>query len=177
MIKSHDIPSPIMTPDTLLKVINFVIFQCIWFACVLGGNEYLALSIALIALHFTLSSSRKRDLKTLAIVTIIGGACDITLSLSGVLVFDTPLIPAWLLVLWGGFSLTLTHSLAWLSSAHKSLQGTLGAMGGSASYFAGHKLDAVNFTYETLPTLGVIFILWGSLIPIFYSMVNRYARA
>ncbi len=177
MIRPHDIPSPIMTPDTLLKVINFVIFQCIWFACVLGGNEYLALSIALIALHFTLSGYRIRDLKILATVTILGGACDLTLSLTGVLVFDTPFIPAWLLILWSGFSLTLTHSLAWLGSAHKSLQSTLGALGGSASYFAGYKLGAVSFTYDTLPTLGIIFIQWGSLIPIFYFMVNRYARA
>ncbi len=177
MIKSHDIPSPIMTPETLLKLINFVIFQCIWFACVLGGNEYIALSIALIALHFTLSTSRKRDLQVLAAVTMIGGTCDLILSLTGLLVFDTPLIPLWLIVIWSGFSLTLTHSLAWLSRSHKSLQAGLGAIGGSASYFAGYKLEAVSFTYDVLPTLGVIFILWGSLIPLFYLMVNRYAHA
>ncbi len=177
MIKSLDIPSTIMAPDTRLKVVNFVIFQCIWFACVLGGNEYLALSITLILLHFILSSSRKRDLQVLAMVTMIGGACDLTLSLTEILVFDTPLIPIWLLIIWSGFSLTLTHSLAWLSQAPKALQSAFGAIGGTASYFAGYKLNAVNFTYDALPTLTVIFIIWGALIPIFYSMVNRYARA
>ncbi len=113
----------------------------------------------------------------MVVITLIGGACDLTLRLTGVLVFDTTLIPLWLVVLWSGFSLTLTHSLEWLSRAPRTLQSGLGAIGGAASYFAGYTFEAVSFSYDILPTLGIVFVLWGSLIPTFYLLINRYAYA
>jgi hypothetical protein len=135
------------------KIINFLLFQLIWFVCILGAaiNEThaaLALSMLLISLHFYLNKNKKNELKILLTASIIGFLFDGVLLKAGLVTYANPgwsysLTPLWIVVLWMGFAITLNSSLNWLKTK-LNLSVLFGAIGGPLAYIAGEKLGAVT---------------------------------
>ncbi len=143
--------------------LQLIAFQLLWFSAVLGGNDWILLPLALIALHFLFSPSVRGDWRVLPIA-VIGISADALLTWTGVFRFDG--LPIWLALLWVGFVLTLGHCLAWLRRLPLSLMAPLGALAGTASYLAGWKLDAVDLPLGLTATLIVLAILWSVLLPV-----------
>ena len=59
------------------KIINFILFQLVWFACILGAaiNEThtaVTFSLLIILFHLYLAKDKKNELKILLIASIIG---------------------------------------------------------------------------------------------------------
>ncbi len=159
------------------KVANFIGFQSIWMLGVFYGNQFLAISAALIALHFVITPQRRSDFATMAAVASVGMLVDNAFSLSGIFVFDTLLIPPWLALMWCGFALTLGHSLVWLSRFPPVVQALFGAFGGTSSYYAGYRFGAVEYSYDTTLTLAAMACAWAVMMPVFCYMVKRNAPA
>jgi hypothetical protein len=155
------------------KIINFLLFQLIWFVCILGAaiNEThaaLALSMLLISLHFYLNKNKKNELKILLTASIIGFLFDGVLLKAGLVTYANPgwsysLTPLWIVVLWMGFAITLNSSLNWLKTK-LNLSVLFGAIGGPLAYIAGEKLGAV--TLMTPNTIIVISIGWSIITPL-----------
>jgi hypothetical protein len=100
----------------LKPLVNAVLFQCGWFACVLGGDSrWLLVAVAALAVHLLWISSWSREGQVILAVTLLGTLIDTSLRSFGVFHFSLPgpLIPLWLMVLWALLATTLRHCLAW----------------------------------------------------------------
>ena len=159
----------------LKSLANAVLFQCGWFACVLGGDSrWVLIGIAALGAHLLWISSWAREGRVILAVTTLGTLVDTALRGLGVFEFNTPgpLIPLWLILLWALLATTLRHCLAW-SAQPWWLASLLGAVGGPLSYYAGSQLAGVSFGYGTLPTLIGLALLWAMLFPLLHRIAQR----
>lgn len=62
-----------------------VSFQLMWLSLIWGGNAWLAISMAILALHFALTPSRLDDFKVLPLA-LVGFAIDLLITQFGFLV-------------------------------------------------------------------------------------------
>ena len=159
----------------LKPLANAVLFQCGWFACVLGGNSrWLLVAVAAIAVHLLWISSWSREGQVILAVTLLGTVIDTSLRTFGVFHFSMPgpLIPLWLIVLWALLATTLRHCLAW-SARPWWRASLLGAVGGPLSYYAGSQLAGVSFGYGTMPTVIGLGLLWALLFPVLHWVARQ----
>jgi hypothetical protein len=159
----------------LKSLANAVLFQCGWFACVLGGDsEWLLVVGAVLAIHLLWISSWSREGQVILAVTLFGTVVDTALRTFGVFHFSFPgpLIPFWLVLLWTLLATTLRHCLAW-SAQPWWRAGVLGAVGGPLSYYAGSQLAGVSFGYGTAPTLIGLALLWALVFPVLHWIARQ----
>ncbi len=155
-------------------IFNFIGLQVTWAACAYGATHSfpmlgLYVGLAYIISHFYLSKQRIRDLKIMLIIAIVGIILDMVLTQMNVLSFpnainNSLIIPAWLMSLWLVFSLMVPYSLYWLSKNLK-IAAIAGAIGGSFSYFLGHKLGALELAEPLAMSVGIYFLKWGIIFP------------
>lgn len=164
-------------------VVNIVLFQILWLACVAGagkGYPWAGLPVLLVfcGYHAYVSSTRKADFSLLAICVVIGGACDTLLLQLGLLRFDQPIpstafAPVWILMLWAGFALTLNHSMAFFKGKTAAAI-VFGVLGGPLAYWvANHVWSAVQFTAPDWQVYGALAIVWGVLTPCLLALGTR----
>lgn len=160
----------------MLKTLtNAALFQCGWFACVIGGDSlWLLVGLAALGVHLLWISSPADDGLLVLNVTLAGTLLDTLLRSLGVFHFNEPgpLIPFWLIVLWALLAATLRHCLAW-SARPWWLASLLGAVGGPLSYYAGSQLAGVGFGYGTTRTLIGLALLWAMLFPLLHGLARR----
>ena len=151
-----------------------MLFQCGWFACVLGGDSlWLLVGLAVLGIHLLWISSWARDGRLILSVTALGTLLDTLLRTLGVFQFTEPgpLIPVWLILLWALLATTLRHCLAW-SARPWWRAAVLGAVGGPLSYYAGSQLAGVQFGFSVAPTLIALALLWALV----FVGLHRLAR-
>jgi hypothetical protein len=152
------------------KLINYGLFQCGWFICVVGaasGYPWPATvaGCILVLIHVALVRHRLREGILLLLSLMLGLAIDAYHIRTGVLSFpfgnlhpDLP--PPWILVLWLQFAMTLHYSLAWLEGRY--LLGTvLGAISGALAYWAGVRLGAAYFSDDLIRCLVQVGVSWS----------------
>ena len=161
-----------------LIVLNVVLFQVGWFACVLsaanGTPLYGALAAALILfVHLLMSSKFILELALLLIAMIIGTVWDSILvhfSLIryeyGTLIVGTA--PYWIIMMWALFASTLNISLHWLKD-NMLVAFILGAISGPLAYYGGSRLGALEFKDATLALLA-LSIGWALFTPLLVKL-------
>lgn len=157
----------------MATVVNFILFQVAWFACVLGGaRETPWIGPAVVAVVATYHLSRvpnpKAELSLLALAAGIGAVFDSALAATGWLSYPSgqwhPLLaPYWMVALWVAFATTLNVSLDWLKGRLR-LALAFGAVGGPLAYFAGARLGGVTF-HEPALALTALAFGWASITP------------
>lgn len=166
-----------MTP----VLINFVIFQVGWFACVLGGAYQLPwfgtlLVSIIITFHLLRASQPRAELYLILFAIGIGSLWDSFLVFQGWLEYPsgtllTNTAPHWILALWGVFATTLNVSLRWLKG--RWLIAILsGAIAGPLAYYGGAQLGGVVFTDE-LTALTALSLGWAILMPTLMALSLR----
>lgn len=150
--------------------INFIAFQLVWFAAVLGAayGIWWAGPVALAGFavyHFGRGVHRPGDFRLMLLALALGFATDTLMSASGLsryasAVPPAPFAPFWILSLWAGFALTLNHSMHWFTS-RPLLVVPLAAVVGPLSYFgAGRAWGAVTIAEPIALALGVLATCW-----------------
>lgn len=159
----------------MLKTLaNAVLFQCGWFACVLGGDSlWLLVGLGVLGIHLLWISSWARDGRLILSVTALGTLLDTSLRTLGGFQFTEPgpLIPVWLILLWALLATTLRHCLAW-SARPWWRAAVLGAVGGPLSYYAGSQLAGVQFGFSLAPSMIALAVLWALV----FVGLHRLAR-
>ena len=163
-------------------ILNAVLFQVGWFACIFGARHpwLLAVALACLVAHFLWVASWRAEGRLVASVTLFGCALDSFLLNLGVFDFvgDSPLLPVWLALLWALFATTLNHSLAW-SARPWWLSSLLGALAGPLSYLAGARLADVGLPLGQWPTLLLLSAVWAAVMLVahgFAGMCRLRAR-
>ncbi|HAW16739.1 DUF2878 domain-containing protein [Oceanospirillaceae bacterium] len=146
---------------------QLISFQVMWLTLILGGNTWLPVTLAILAMHFVFTPSRIDDSKVL--ILALGGFI-IDLSMMQLGFFNFSAWPVWLLFLWAAFILNLGHSMRFLRKFKWIYLISFSALGGVYAYWASWKLGAVIFPQGSLVTLTIVGILWGIWLPMCVKM-------
>jgi hypothetical protein len=155
----------------MANIINFIVFELVWFACVMGaGHDWqwagALSSLAFVVFTLALSETRKADLLVVLSAVLIGSVLDTLWAASSILDYAAApwgeLAPPWILGLWAAFAITLNHSLAWLRF-HYLLMALLGAVAAPLSYYAGARLGAVQWLKPDW-ALAVLPLSWALMM-------------
>lgn len=158
---------------TYRNILNFVMFELGWLACVLLPQTWALAIVALfLALHFVLVSQHKMDeLKFIIIGTLAGSALDGLWLRTGILA-DTSgaavLTPPWLIALWVIFMTSLNHSLNWLGR-NRLVMLLMVPVAGPFAYWSASALGAVTLP-NLLPSLLALAVGWLVLFPALLSL-------
>lgn len=166
---------------TLNKAVNFLLFQAIWFAAILGAanqNLYWCYALFLAILIWQLHPKNRvpRDCLYVCVFLVLGFLFDTAWLRFGLIEYQSNIslfntAPNWILILWVTFALTLNHSMAWINKKPK-LAYAFSVIGGTLSYFAGKKLGAIqiNERNTVIMALGVAWLISISVA----LFINRY---
>lgn len=154
-----------MRNNVLGKVINAVVFQLCWFACVLGGSLWAAGAVALFLMWHS-QVIKTHEWRFIIAGTVAGFSIDSLWYFIGVIQFpnyNLAVIPAWLMLLWLAFNCTLQHSL--MSFFQRPwLIAVLSAIAAPFSYYAGSVMGAIELSQYGLIAVGLGWgVLMGSL--------------
>lgn len=155
-------------------VLNIVMFQVGWFACVLSAaaNEPwtgIVLVMLIVSLHITFYTDKLTYLRFLLFATLIGSTWDSFLTGLSIFNFDSGMLfpwlaPSWIIAMWLLFATTIDISFRWLRDKYW-LASITGAIAGPLPYFAGESLGAVHIT-DPLMTLVFLVVGWSILFPL-----------
>jgi hypothetical protein len=128
----------------LHSLINFVLFQAVWFLSLLLEGKSLLFSAIVIVLMFYLSKQKKQDalllLKALPIALLLEY---ISVEL-GLLAFKVDPFPLWLVFLWAALLLSLNTSMHFLSRLKFWQVFVVCLVFAPASYWAGARFNVID---------------------------------
>ena len=164
-------------------IINFLLFQLGWFACVLGGaydQVVIGCLIAMSVVAYHLHQSREaiRELSLLIFALIIGLIYEslmVSLELAQyqhgqALPFIAPL---WIILMWPLFATTLNLSMRWLKKLSPLLTAFIGALFAPLAYLAGERLGAVVYN-DIILSMAVISMAWALLLPLLVNLSLKF---
>lgn len=167
-------------------LVNALLFQCLWFAAVLGAARGLwwpalpALAV-LIAWCLRYSTWTRLDLRLMWVSAILGLVAESAFALTGVIDYATALpseslAPFWILLMWCGFGLTINHSL-WPLVRRPWTAALSGAVFGPLAYFGAARLGAVDgFGLATLETGLLIAAAWAACLTLLSVLASQWRR-
>ena len=163
-------------------IINFILFQIGWFACVVGAAKQMPwlgviVVLAIVIWHLSQAKQPKLEIYLLILTLIIGAIYDQTMLQNKLLTYQAhgwsnSLTPAWILALWVEFATILNVSLRWMRGRWL-IAILFGAIGGPLAYIGAAKLGAV--TINVLP-LGYIALSigWAIITPLLLKISEKY---
>lgn len=153
-----------------------LLFQTVWLMLVIGRDSMMwivfvgLVSVVIWMVRFDY------ELAWFSIaVTTLGIMLDNLNYASGLFEFAhvTFVIPSWLMVLWGAFSVYAALIFDRFKAVPMIWLALIGGLGGVLSYYAGYQLEAVVLKLPLTTTLGVIFVEW---VGVTYVMAKIYPR-
>ncbi len=169
----------------MARLINFLLYQAGWFACVLGAAwafpwQGMLIALLLTLVHFGLTTEPATQLRLAMVAGVTGLLVDTTLLVSGAVAFPHGVVteslpPPWMSVLWIQFATTFRYSMRWLSG-HYVAGASFGLFGAPIAFFAGEKLGAIEFLAPKLPHYTLLAVLWAIAIPLLIYVSDRLAR-
>jgi hypothetical protein len=166
------------------RILNVLMSQVGWFACVLGAaNDRpwtgCAIIFALIVIHLLLVKDRGNELRLLLAATLLGILFDTLQEALGVVRFRSGYIvdwlcPLWIALLWTQFATLLHISLNWLSGRYL-LAGLVGLIGGPLAFFGGARLGAAILHPNLLFSLVAFALEWAVAMPLMLWLAGRFA--
>lgn len=168
-------------------IINFVLFQIGWFACVLGAAKQMpwvgvAVVIAIIIYHLTQAKHAKKEVQLLLITLVIGGTFDQIMLNHHVISYQAHgwsslLVPVWILALWAEFVTLLNVSLRWMkviqSRARWLVAVLFGAIGGPLAYMGAEKLGAVTLNNSPVSHIA-LSVGWALITPLLLKLSTKF---
>ena len=163
-------------------VVNFILFQIGWFACVIGAAKQMpwlgvATVVAIVAWHLTQAKQAKKEVQLLIIALVIGGTFDqimlnhqlITYQAHG---WSSMLVPVWILALWAEFVTVLNVSLRWMKGRW-IIAVLFGAIGGPLAYMGAEKLGAVTLNHLPISYIA-LSVGWACLTPLLLKLSQKF---
>jgi hypothetical protein len=163
-------------------LINFILFQIGWFACVWGAaNDYGWLGPILVAVTvplqvFLLTECHNEETRFVIICGSTGFLLETALVLGNVYLpggqLDVWLCPPWMAALWFNFAMLVSISLSWLKGKHL-LAAMLGGLFGPVAYWGGEKLGAITVADAFWAGYFPLALIWALVLPF---LVHTHSR-
>ena len=163
-------------------IINFVLFQIGWFACVVGAAKQMPwfgviVVLAIVIWHLSQAKQPKLEVYLLILTLIIGAIYDQTMLQNNLLTYQAhgwsnSLTPAWILALWAEFATILNVSLRWMRGRWL-IAILFGAIGGPLAYVGAARLGAVSL--DAIPLSYVaLSVGWAIITPLLLKLSERF---
>lgn len=166
------------------QLVNYVLYQVGWFACVLGGAPQrpwigFLIGLVLVGVHLALVDERAIEFQLVGLAVVIGTVIELFQLWAGTYRFSSGtaserLPPPWLLVMWAQFATTFRFSMRGVVT-RPFVALLFGAFGGPLAFLAGERLGAVTL----LPPVGHgmlrLSVTWAAALIIFSSVVRTLA--
>ncbi|MGO2012942.1 MAG: DUF2878 domain-containing protein [Pseudoalteromonas sp.] len=127
----------------LHSLINFILFQAVWFIALLFERDSLLPNLLLIVLMIYLSKQKKQDGLLVVIGLTIALSFEYVMVQLGLLTFKVAPFPLWLALLWCGLLLCLNTSMQFLNRLPWYFSILLCAMFAPASYLAAARFEVL----------------------------------
>lgn len=171
----------------IVKIINLVIFELAWGACIVSAAKGVPwVGMAVVALWVGLQTAlactwRKAELALLGSAFVLGYVSDSALVLAGLLGFPEPAqlggpSTLWMAMMWVNFAATMNFSLNWLKNRYL-VAAVFGLVGGPLAYFGGMKLGAVTLGDPRWLALSAVAVQWTAATPLLVWMSARLRQA
>jgi hypothetical protein len=166
--------------------INFVFFQALWFAGILGAARGLVWPGLLLLACFMLwqlwpGRRAPGDIELILICAAAGILLDTLWIRCGLIRYHAAVpfsdwAPVWIVALWITLALTLNHSLAWLRRYPWAAL-LLGAGGSPLSYYAGSRLGAAELPEDPTISMLAFGFSWAVLVPALVWLSKKMSLA
>jgi hypothetical protein len=163
------------------RLLNAVLFQTVWFVCLLAGDLWAVLITAFyLFLHDCYFMRTGKEWRLLLSFALLGILIDGTLFHFGVFSSEASLstsvfgLPIWLMCLWVNVGTLFAHSLAFLRSRYL-LCAIVGFIGPTMSYVAGANLADIRLAEPTFMSLLIVAIIWAVVLPFGFWLSEKWA--
>ena len=141
------------------KLLNVLLYQAGWFACVLGAAWNYPIAgglgaLALAGVHLSLATSPKVEAKLMFCACLIGVGVDSLQQALGVFTFK---------------------ALSWLSGRYL-LASLLGMLGGPLAYWGGVRLGAAVLGKDTVWSLLALGLAWALVTPLLVWLSDQFGQ-
>lgn len=167
------------------KLINFLLFQLGWFACVLGSATLepwagTGIALGIITFHLARVPQPRGEARLILAAALIGFTWDSLLVAMGWLGYPSGMLlpntaPVWIVAMWMLFATTLNSSLGWMQ-AYKKFSVLLGALFGPLAYYAGARLGGV-ILLEPVYAMLALAAGWAVLMPLLLVLAEHVSGA
>ncbi|MBZ2188557.1 DUF2878 domain-containing protein [Alcanivorax sp. JB21] len=164
---------------------NFVFFQVLWFAAILGaarGVIWPVLLVLAMLVGWALAHERnvRQEVRMLMAGLVVGAIAELVWLNAGVISYRTAwsahFAPIWILALWAGFAVSFNYSLGWLKG-RPFVAAAFGGFGSAGSVVGGVRLGAAEAP-EGLLLLAICYgVLWSLIVPMLAWWAQRGAPA
>ena len=167
-------PAPLGVPRWRhFPLVEVVLFQAGWFACVLGAAHGLfwlgpAVAGAVLLIHLVAMHRPRDELRVAGFALMTGVLADSLLGQLGLLScapFADAVSPPWMAVLWPLFGISLRTYCRWLQR-RLLLAALLGAVVGPISYYSGVRLEVLRLPAGTWQGLAAVSVEWLIATPL-----------
>lgn len=146
-------------------VIEAIVFQSLWFACVLGDAWIWVSAAVIYALFYVFVLKCTRYLLFIIVAGTLGLIVDYVKFSTGALQFTSGTFPMWLVALWFIFVSSIPIAFSFLRRRY-ILAAVLGGLGGLSSYYSASLLRSdVTFYFGEGWGLVPLGIIWALLMP------------
>ena len=156
-----------------MVIINFILFQLAWFACVLGAAKAMpwlgvGATVVILAWHFYTAKQAKPEALLMLMALMIGAIFDQVMLSSHLIDYmhhgwSADIVPVWILALWLGFATALNVTLRWMRGRYL-IAILFGAIGAPLAYLSAAKLGAL--TLQGTATYIALGIGWAIITPL-----------
>ena len=160
---------------------NLIGYQAVWLAVVWSAGAArawigMACCVAFVAAQLAASPVRAADLRVLLAASGCGLLIDGAFAATGMLRYASadPALPApaWILLLWCAFAMTINHSMAWFGR-HPWWSVVFATVGGPFAYLAAARgFGAVAFPAPAWPSLLWLGVAWALALPALLRVAN-----
>jgi hypothetical protein len=168
-------------------LVNYVLYQAGWFACILGAAWHqplagLAVAVGLVLAHLWLADDRTVEGKLIVVALALGLAVEGLQTFAGTYAQFTSgrvvawMSPPWLLAMWAQFATTFRFSMRGVMS-HPWRAAAFGVLGGPIAFLAGERLGAVTLAPPLVPALLRLAVAWGVALYLCARVANALAPA
>ncbi len=164
------------------QILNALLYQGAWFACVLGAAQGraglgIATASAVIAIHLLLAKQAKPEVGLILIAVLTGTVFESLLVMSGWISMPAETLwanitPLWMVALWAAFATTLNVAMRALRQRYL-LVALIAAVGAPLAYLAGAKLGALQWINAPF-ALAMIAVGWGVLMPLLMRSAQHF---
>ncbi|KTF16785.1 DUF2878 domain-containing protein [Pseudoalteromonas sp. H105] len=128
----------------LRSIINFILFQGVWFMALLLENSALLPISCVLFLMLFLSQQKKQDSLLLVCGLFVALVFEFLMVKFGLLGFKSNPFPFWFVLLWSALILTINTSMQFLTRLPWQLSLVVCAVFAPASYWAGARFDVIT---------------------------------
>lgn len=170
-----------LRPTRAMQWTNAVVFQCAWFAAVLGAAQQrpllgTACVAAAVAWHLAVSARPAREALLVALACLIGVVVESAIVRQGHVAYPSgqpwpTLAPYWIVALWGLLAIALNVTMRWLHG-RMVLAALLGAALGPLSFSSGARLGGAQLLHPTEALL-TLALVWAVLMPVLVTLATR----